>query len=57
MRYAATGRADGRFDITEAEAEVCGPGDMDGRGVWIKVLEVVRELTDTKPPDEGEAVH
>ena len=29
VRYAATGRPDGRFDITEAGAEVCGPGDID----------------------------
>lgn len=27
--HAATGRAGGRFDITEAGAEVCGPGDID----------------------------
>ena len=31
-------------------------GDMDGRRVWLRVLEAVLELT--KPePDKGDAVH
>ena len=29
VRYKARERAGGRFDITEAGAEVCGPGDID----------------------------
>ena len=37
--------------------ELLEAGDMDGERVWIKVLEAVRELTDTKPPDASEAVH
>ena len=37
--------------------ELLAAGDMDGRGVWIKILEAVRELTDTTPPDDGVVVH
>ena len=32
-------------------------GDIEGRRVWGKILDAVRELTDAEPPDEGEAVH
>ncbi len=31
-------------------------GDMDGRRVWLRVLEAVLELAKPKP-DEGDAVH
>ena len=36
--------------------ELLEAGDMDGRRVWLRVLEAVRELTKPKP-DEGDAVH
>jgi hypothetical protein len=36
--------------------ELLAAGDMDGRRVWLRVLEAVLELT--KPePDKGDAVH
>ncbi len=31
-------------------------GDMEGRRVWLRVLEAVQELAKPKP-DEGDAVH
>ena len=37
--------------------ELLEAGDMDGRRVWGKILDALRELAETKPPDEGEAVH
>ena len=32
-------------------------GDMDGRRVWLRLLEAVQELTSKEPPGEGAAVH
>ncbi len=37
--------------------ELLEAGDMDGRRVWLRVLEAVRELTSKEPPGEGAAVH
>ena len=37
--------------------ELLEAGDMDGRGVWIKVLETVREWSSRELPGDGEAVH
>ena len=37
--------------------ELLEAGDMDGRRVWLRVLEAVRELTSKGPPGEGAAVH
>ena len=36
--------------------ELLEAGDMDGRRVWLRMLEAVLELTKPKP-DEGDAVH
>ncbi len=37
--------------------ELLEAGDMDGRRVWLRVLEAVQELTGKEPPGEGTAVH
>ncbi len=37
--------------------ELLEAGDMDGRRVWLSVLEAVQELTSREPPGEGAAVH
>ena len=37
--------------------ELLEAGDMDGRRVWLRVLEAVQELTSKEPPGEGAAVH
>jgi hypothetical protein len=37
--------------------EMLEAGDMDGRRVWLRVLEAIKELSDTKPPGEGTLVH
>ena len=37
--------------------ELLQAGDMDGRRVWLNVLEAVRELTSKEPPGKGTAVH
>ena len=37
--------------------ELLEAGDMDGRRVWLRVLEAVQELTCKEPPGEGAAVH
>ncbi len=36
--------------------ELLEAGDMDGRRVWLRVLEAVQELTSKEPPGEGAAV-
>ena len=37
--------------------ELLEADDMDGRRVWLRVLEAVQELTSKEPPGEGPAVH
>jgi hypothetical protein len=37
--------------------EMLEAGDMEGRRVWQRVVEAVRELSDTKPPGDGVLVH
>ena len=32
-------------------------GDMDGRRVWQRGIEAVRELSSQEPPGDDEAVH
>ncbi len=43
------------YDSQRAD-ELLEAGDMDGRGVWIKVLEAVRELTEAELPPEGTTI-
>ena len=37
--------------------ELLEAGDMDGRRVWLRVLEAVRELTSREPPGKRAVVH
>lgn len=37
--------------------ELAEAGDMEGRAVWIRIVEAVKELLDDLPPGDGEAVH
>lgn len=37
--------------------ELAEKGDMDGRSVWIRVVEAVKELLDKRLPSEDEVVH
>ncbi len=37
--------------------ELAEAGDMEGRIVWIRVVEAVKELLNTGPPSNGEPVH
>ncbi len=40
------------------QADAClEKGDLDGKVVWLAVIEAIKELRDTTPPDEGTAVH
>ncbi len=45
-----------RHDVNQLNA-ILEAGDMDGRRVWHRVLEAVRELTSKAAPGEGVAVH
>ena len=31
--------------------------DLDGKVVWLAVIEAIRELQDTTPPNEGTDIH
>ncbi len=40
------------------QADAClEKGDLDGKVTWLKVIEAVKELRDTSPPDRGTNIH
>ncbi len=43
------------FAVTRAE-ELKAAGDEEGHGVWIKVLNAIRDVSESEP-DEGDAIH
>ena len=43
------------FAVTRAE-ELKAVGDQEGQGVWIKVLDAIRDVSESEP-DEDDAVH
>lgn len=36
-------------DIDLLFCDVIMPGELDGRAVWLRVMEAIKELQDTKP--------
>ncbi len=32
-------------------------GDMEGEGVWLRIIKAIEELLDTTPPGDQSAVH
>ncbi len=43
------------FAVTRAE-ELKAVGDQEGQGVWIKVLDAIRDVSESEP-DEDDVVH
>ena len=40
------------------QADAClEKGDLDGKVVWLAVIEAIKELQDTTPPNEGMDIH
>jgi len=40
------------------QADAClEKGDLDGKVVWLAVIEAIKELQDTTPPNEGMNIH
>ena len=40
------------------QADAClEKGDLDGKVVWLAVIEAIMELQDASPPDQGSAIH
>ena len=40
------------------QADAClEKGDLDGKVVWLAVIEAIKELQDTTPPDGGREIH
>jgi len=40
------------------QADAClEKGDLDGKVVWLAVIEAIKELQDTSPPNQGSAIH
>ncbi len=50
------GEFEAELHAAQRADELLEAGDMDGRRVWLRVLEAVQELAKPKP-DEGDAVH
>ncbi len=44
-----------RIDVNQLDAMLAA-GDMDGRRLWLRILDAVKVLQ-ARRPDEGEAVH
>ena len=39
------------------QADTClEKGDLDGKVVWLAVIEAIEELQDVSPPDDGSAI-
>jgi len=51
------GEFEAELHAAQRADELLEAGDMDGRRVWLRVLEAVRELTSKEPPGEEAAVH
>ena len=40
------------------QADAClEKGDLDGKVVWLAVIQAIKELQDTTPPDGGTGIH
>ena len=40
------------------QADAClEKGDLDGKVVWLAVIEAIEELQDVSPPEDGSAIH
>ena len=40
------------------QADAClDKGDLDGKVVWLAVIEAIEELQDISPPEDGSAIH
>ena len=49
--------ASAKMHVAMRADELLEAGDMDGRRVWLRVLEAVLELSSKEPPDDATAVH
>ena len=50
------GEFEAELHAAQRADELLEAGDMEGRRVWLRVLEAAQELAKPKP-DEGDAVH
>ena len=41
------------IDAAQRADELLAADDMEGRGIWHRVVEVVRELSEAGPPPDG----
>lgn len=51
------GEMEAAIHAAQRADELMAAGDMEGRRVWLEVLEAVKELSDAEPPSDGAIVH
>ena len=50
------GTVEAEIHAAQRADELLAAGDMDGRRIWLKILEAIKELADETPPD-GTIMH
>ena len=47
------GTLEAEIEAVQRADELLAAGDMDGRGVWLRVVEAVKELSEAGPAPDG----